>query len=91
MLCTKVIRRHRRNGNHPPPDSKAVSSPLGKGTAEMHRQKQLLNQSNKQFFPLLARGSAAGEEDKITRTKYSSPARQQAVSSPLEKGTAEMQ
>ena len=39
----------RRNGNHPPPDSKAVSSPLGKGTAEMHRQKQLLNQSNKKF------------------------------------------
>ena len=39
-LRQKVIRRRKRNGNHPPPDSKAVSSPLGKGTAEMQKSKQ---------------------------------------------------
>ena len=52
-----------------PARQQAVSSPLGKGTAEMHRQKQQPNHSNQQFSPLLARGSAAGEGDKITRAK----------------------
>ena len=32
-----------------PARQQAVSSPLGKGTAEMHRQKQIPNQSNKKL------------------------------------------
>ncbi len=35
-----------------PARQQAVSSPLGKGTAEMQEQKQLLNHSNQQFSPL---------------------------------------